>query len=157
MEIGAPAVSDRKRSCSSNPGANGSRVPWPIHRGSEPSAFVIGRTRKPCGPKLAGASYPFGDYPSIIRDALRPSLFKSAHAGEGRETGSEGVQATSRSCAPSGRGSKLTHRIQSPIQTFQTQLQSDELRDKLQNGGSTRILGSSKASIVPPQRRLSGV
>lgn len=51
----------------------------------------------------------------------------------------------------------LPHRIQGPIQTFQTQLQPDEFRDELHNSGLSWLLGSLKADVVPLQSRLSRV
>jgi len=51
----------------------------------------------------------------------------------------------------------LPRRIQRPIQTFQTQLQADEFRDELHNGGLTWLLGSLKADVVPLQTGLGRV
>jgi hypothetical protein len=51
----------------------------------------------------------------------------------------------------------LPHRTERPIQTFQTQLQPDEFRYELHNGGLTWLLGSLKAAVALLQSRLSRV
>jgi hypothetical protein len=51
----------------------------------------------------------------------------------------------------------LPHRTERSIQPFQTQLQPDEFRDELHDGGLTWLLGSLKADVVPLQSGLGSL